>query len=93
MTAWTNSTSEGVGVISNPKNYVADFGPLNRAFGAIFLKTLQHDFPKMSGGGGQRPFGTFPKIYPFWYRHPSLRSKTKYEKVQLHKEFSGPAII
>ena len=25
------------------------------------------------GGGGQRPFGTFPKIHPFWKRHPSLR--------------------
>ena len=25
--------------------------------------------------GGQRPFGTFPKIHPFWYRrHPSLTS-------------------
>ena len=55
-------------------------------------KKLQHDFLKMRGGG-QRPLGTFPKIYPFWYRHPSLRSKTKYEKVQLHKELSGPAII
>ena len=24
------------------------------------------------GGGGQRPFGTFPKIDQFWRRHPSL---------------------
>ena len=23
------------------------------------------------GGRGQRPFETFPKIHPFWYRHPS----------------------
>ena len=23
-------------------------------------------------GGGQRPFGTFPKIHPFWWRHLSL---------------------
>ena len=30
-----------------------------------FLKNPQHDFPKMRGGG-QRPFGTFPKIHPFW---------------------------
>ena len=28
-------------------------------------KKAQHDFPKMRGGG-QRPFGTFPKIHPFW---------------------------
>ena len=30
-----------------------------------FRKNLQHSFPKMRGGG-QRPFGTFPKIHPFW---------------------------
>ena len=29
-------------------------------------KNLEHDFPKMRGGGGQRPFGIFPKIHPFW---------------------------
>ena len=29
-----------------------------------FGKNLQRDFPKMRGGG-QRPFGTFPKIHPF----------------------------
>ena len=29
------------------------------------IKNSQHDFPKMRGGG-QRPFGTFPKIHPFW---------------------------
>ena len=23
-------------------------------------------------GVGQRPFGTFPKIHPFWWRHPPL---------------------
>ena len=28
-------------------------------------KKLQHYFPKMRGGG-QRPFGIFPKIHPFW---------------------------
>ena len=35
-------------------------------------KKAQHDFPKMRGGGDQRPFGTFPKIHPFWYSRPSL---------------------
>ena len=34
---------------------------------------LWHDFPEMRGRGGQRPFGTFPKIHPFWWRHLSLR--------------------
>ena len=36
-------------------------------------KKAQHDFPKMRGGeGGQRPFGTFPKIHPFWRCGTSL---------------------
>ena len=39
-----------------------------------FRKKLQHNFPKMSGGG-QRPFGTFPKIHPFWKGNASLRGK------------------
>ena len=33
-------------------------------------KNLQYDFPKMRGGG-QRLFGTFLKIYPFWCVHLS----------------------
>ena len=37
-----------------------------------FRKNLQHNFPKMRGGG-QRPFGTFPKIHPFWKGKASLR--------------------
>ena len=36
-----------------------------------FRKNLQHKFPKMRGGG-QRPFGTFPKIHPFWKGSASL---------------------
>ena len=30
------------------------------------LQNFQHNFPKMRGGG-QRPFGTFLKIHPFWW--------------------------
>ena len=37
-----------------------------------FGKNPQHDFPKMRGGG-QRPFGTFLKIHPFWKGEASLR--------------------
>ena len=63
-----------VGVIFNPKIYIADCGHLYRALkGAFQKKKLHYDFPKMRGVGGQRPFGIFPKIHPFWYRHPSLR--------------------
>ena len=32
---------------------------------------MQHDFLRMRGGRGQRPFGTFPKVLQFWWRHPS----------------------
>ena len=37
----------------------------------IHYKKLHYDFPKMRGGG-QRPFGFFPKIHPIWRRDPSL---------------------
>ena len=38
-----------------------------------FGKNLQHNFPKMRGGAGQRLFGTFPKIHPFWKGSASLK--------------------
>ena len=48
-------TSKGKGgFVFNPKIYVADFGPLNRAFfppDVFRKKDLQHDFPKMLEGG------------------------------------------
>ena len=34
------------------------------------IKNPQHDFPKMRGGQG--PFGTFPKMNPFWEGDASL---------------------
>ena len=37
-----------------------------------FMKKLQTKSRKR-GGGGQRPFGNFPKIHPFWRRQASLR--------------------
>ena len=38
-------------------------------FSGYVSKNLQHNFPKMRRGGGQRPFGTFPK---FFYSGASL---------------------
>ena len=38
---------------------------------SIIKKNLQHNFPKMRGGG-QRPFGIFPKNHPIWRSHPFL---------------------
>ena len=47
-----------------------------RTFVAILSRNPQYNFPKMRGGG-QRPFGTFPKIHPFWSARPSLREAIK----------------
>ena len=44
---------------------------------AILSRNPQYDFPKM--GGGQRPFGIFPKIHPFWRRRLSLREGPPYQ--------------
>ena len=33
-------------------------------------------------GGGQRPFGTFPKIHQFWRCHPSLTSLLPFSTIQ-----------
>ena len=49
--------------------------PIGEGFVSI-KKNVQHNFPKMRAG--QRPFGIFPKIQPFWYPDPSLkRTDTK----------------
>ena len=40
----------GGGVIFNPKNYIADFGPLQGLFSDIVRKKLQYSFPKMREG-------------------------------------------
>ena len=63
----------GGGGIFNPKIYIADFCHYKGYFSHEFWKkNPQHDFPKMRGGG-QRPFGTFPKIHPFLKGQASLR--------------------
>ena len=64
---------QGGGVSFNPKSNIADFGPLHRALNRAYLETkLQYDFPKLRGGG-QWPFGIFPKMHPFWCRQRSLK--------------------
>ena len=55
-------------------------------------KKAQHDFPKMRGGD-QRPFGTFPKIHPFWKRRPSLSLNTDITRdTGTSKNFSQPCV-
>ena len=58
----------------NPKIYIADFCHYRRYFGHEFRKNLH--FLKM-WWGGQRPFGTFPKIHPFWMCQASLNLKRR----------------
>ena len=52
MMIFQKMSKEGGGVTFNPKNYVADFGPLKRDFSDTFQIKLQHDFPKIRGVGG-----------------------------------------
>ena len=40
-------------------------------------KKAQHRYPKRGGGGGQRPFGLYPKIHPIWKADSSLREGLK----------------
>ena len=49
------------GIVFNPKIYVADFGPLKRAFFGLFLKKLQYDFSKTGGRGGSKAVWNFSK--------------------------------
>ena len=44
------------------------------------LKNLQYNFPKMRGGG-QRLFGTFPKIHPIWKCGASLRDANSWQNL------------
>ena len=56
----------GVGSFSIQKFILQIFAIIDDTSVMNFRKNLQYNFPKMRGGGGQRPFGTFPKIHPFW---------------------------
>ena len=54
------------------------------------LKQLPYDFLKIRGEGGgigvQGPFGTFPKIPPFWRRHPSPKLKVSLKSREVTAE-------
>ena len=66
------SSEGGGGAFSIPKFILQIFAIIDDISVMNFRKNLQYDFPKMRGGG-QRPFGTFPKIHPFWEGDASLR--------------------
>ena len=57
----------------------------------IFSGLFEHEiekiaisFSKNEVGGGQKPFGTFPKIHQFWGPHPSLRKLKAWHQWKLH---------
>ena len=60
----------GGGVISDSKNYIADFV----GFKAVYFGEKKRKIisKKGQGGGGSRPFGSFPKKHPFLSRQSSL---------------------
>ena len=69
------------GVISNPKNFIANLRKLTHIY-KFSQKKAQCNFRKWGeGGGGQGPFGSFPKKHPVWeiqspliYNHPAAQS-------------------
>ena len=63
----------GGGVISNPKNFIANLRKLTHIY-ELSQKKAQCNFQKWGGGGGgQRPFGSFPKKHPVWRIQSPLR--------------------
>ena len=38
-------------------------------------------------GGGQRPFGNFPEIHPFWYKKASLNSKADEKLIKIKSQY------
>ena len=70
-----NTMSFWIDISDSQKHYIAQFplnwGYIRRANVNVSPKNCNYDFPKM-GAGGSRPFGTFPKIHPFWWGEASL---------------------
>ena len=71
----------GGGVISNPKNFIANLRKLTHIY-KFSQKKAQCNFQKR-GGGGQRPFGSFPKKHPFWGIQSPLTRRTTWVIVLL----------
>ena len=72
---------KGGRVISDPKNFVAKFLALETPIwgghfrSKKFRRRKSQDFSQRKGGG-QGPFGTFPKIHRYWYRRASHSGAT-----------------
>ena len=69
---------KGGGHFQSKKNCCKIFSIRDANLGGLFRSKnfrrtkSQHFSQKRGGGGGQRPFGTFPKIHRYWYRQASL---------------------
>ena len=84
---------EGGGGIFNPKIFVWNFGPLNRAFWTWNWYKFATWFSKNEGVGGvQRPFRTFPKIHPSSCGHPSLLLWPKHADVKTTSSSPSPSL-
>ena len=71
------SKNEGGGVISNPKNSIANSRYLTHIY--EFLQKKRNEISKnQEGGWGQRLFGLFPKKLPNLSRPSSLNRVTHY---------------
>ena len=71
----------GGGVISDPKNYIADFVGYKAEY---FGKKRNVISKKGRGwGGGSRPFGSFPKKHPFLHRRSPLRQTFSVKELYL----------
>ena len=77
-----NSRKTSEGVISDPKNVVAFFcGSLqSEKFDAKKCNIVFRNEGGGGVGGGQRPFGSFPKIHTKWSRESPLREAQAHQK-------------
>ena len=71
MDEFSEKFQRGGGSFSIQKFILQIFAIIDDTSVMNFRKNLQYNFPK-NEGGGQWPFGTFPKIHPFWKGKASL---------------------
>ena len=71
MDEFSEKFQRGGGSFSIQKFILQIFAIIDDTSVMNFRKNLQYNFPK-NEGGGQWPFGTFPKIHPFWKGNASL---------------------
>ena len=77
MDEFSEKFQRGGGSFSIQKFILQIFAIIDDTSVMNFRKNLQCNFPK-NEGGGQWPFGTFPKIHPFWKGKASLSACRPY---------------